>query len=52
MRMLILGQGKTGRVVTEIARERGHSVQTLEERGEPECRFPHRSQPGIIRRNH
>jgi 4-hydroxy-tetrahydrodipicolinate reductase len=30
--MLILGQGKTGRVVTEIARERGHSVQTLEER--------------------
>ncbi len=32
MRMLILGQGKTGRVVTEIARERGHSVQTLEER--------------------
>jgi 4-hydroxy-tetrahydrodipicolinate reductase len=32
MRILILGQGKTGRVVTEIARERGHSVQTLEER--------------------
>jgi 4-hydroxy-tetrahydrodipicolinate reductase len=32
MRMLILGQGKTGRVVTEIARERGHSVQTLEEK--------------------
>ncbi len=32
MRMLIVGQGKTGRVVTEIARERGHSVQTLEEK--------------------
>ena len=32
MRMLIVGQGKTGRVVTEIARERGHSVQTLEQR--------------------
>jgi 4-hydroxy-tetrahydrodipicolinate reductase len=32
MRMLILGQGKTGRVVTEIARERCHSVQTLEEK--------------------
>ena len=32
MRMLIIGQGKTGRVVTEIARERGHSVQTLEQK--------------------
>jgi 4-hydroxy-tetrahydrodipicolinate reductase len=32
MRMLIIGQGKTGRVVTEVARERCHSVQTLEER--------------------
>ena len=31
MRMLILGQGKTGRVVAEIARERGHSVQVLDE---------------------
>lgn len=30
MRMLILGQGKTGRVVTDIARERGHSVQALD----------------------
>lgn len=30
MRMLILGQGKTGRVVTDIARERGHSVQVLD----------------------
>lgn len=32
MRMLIIGQGKTGSVVTEIARERSHSVQTLEQR--------------------
>ncbi|MEO6964930.1 MAG: dihydrodipicolinate reductase C-terminal domain-containing protein [Acidobacteriaceae bacterium] len=32
MRMLILGQGKTGRVVAEIARERGHSVQALEQK--------------------
>lgn len=32
MRMLILGQGKTGRVVADIARERGHSVQVLEQR--------------------
>jgi 4-hydroxy-tetrahydrodipicolinate reductase len=37
MRMLILGQGKTGRVVTEIARERCHSVQTLEERENKEA---------------
>lgn len=32
MRMLILGRGKTGRVVAEIARERGHSVQVLDAR--------------------
>ncbi len=32
MRILIIGQGKTGRVGTEIARERCHSVQPLEER--------------------
>jgi 4-hydroxy-tetrahydrodipicolinate reductase len=31
MRMLILGQGKTGRVVADIARERAHSVQVLDE---------------------
>jgi 4-hydroxy-tetrahydrodipicolinate reductase len=37
MRMLILGQGKTGRVVTEIARERGHSVQTLGEKENKEA---------------
>jgi len=30
MRMLILGRGKTGRVVADIARERGHSVQVLD----------------------
>lgn len=32
MRMLILGRGKTGRIVANIARERGHSVQVLDER--------------------
>lgn len=32
MRMLILGRGKTGRVVAEVARERGHSVQVLDAR--------------------
>jgi 4-hydroxy-tetrahydrodipicolinate reductase len=32
MRMLILGRGKTGRVVADIARERGHSVQVLDEK--------------------
>ncbi|MEO6829398.1 MAG: dihydrodipicolinate reductase C-terminal domain-containing protein [Acidobacteriaceae bacterium] len=30
MRILILGRGKTGRVVADIARERGHSVQVLD----------------------
>lgn len=30
MRILILGRGKTGRVVAEVARERGHSVQILD----------------------
>ncbi len=32
MRMLILGRGKTGRVVADIARERGHSVQVLDQK--------------------
>jgi 4-hydroxy-tetrahydrodipicolinate reductase len=32
MRILILGRGKTGRVVAEIARERGHSVQVLDKK--------------------
>lgn len=32
MRILVLGRGKTGRVVAEIARERGHSVQVLDEK--------------------
>lgn len=30
MRILILGRGKTGRVVAEVARERRHSVQVLD----------------------
>ena len=32
MRMLILGRGKTGRVVADIARERGHSVNVLDQK--------------------
>lgn len=32
MRMLIIGRGKTGRVVADVARERGHSVQVLDEK--------------------
>lgn len=31
MRILVLGRGKTGRVVAEIAKERGHSVNVLDE---------------------
>jgi 4-hydroxy-tetrahydrodipicolinate reductase len=30
MRVLILGNGKTGKVVAEVARERGHSVDVLD----------------------
>ncbi len=32
MRVLVLGQGKTGKVVAEIAAERGHSVHVLDEK--------------------
>lgn len=32
MRMLILGRGKTGRVVAEVGRERGHSIQVLDQK--------------------
>jgi 4-hydroxy-tetrahydrodipicolinate reductase len=31
MRILLLGRGKTGSLVAEVARERGHSVRTLTE---------------------
>ncbi len=31
MRILILGRGKTGKLVAEVARERGHSVYALDE---------------------
>jgi 4-hydroxy-tetrahydrodipicolinate reductase len=31
MRILILGRGKTGRVVADVARERGHSVSVLDQ---------------------
>jgi len=30
MRVLVLGQGKTGKLVAEVAAERGHSVHTLD----------------------
>src|SRR5215475_16150117 len=29
MRLLVLGRGKTGALVAEVARERGHEVQSL-----------------------
>lgn len=32
MRILVLGQGKTGRLVAEVAAERGHSVHVLDEK--------------------
>src|SRR5664279_1000387 len=31
MRILVLGQGKTGKLVAEVAAERGHSVHVLAE---------------------
>ena len=30
MRMLVLGMGKTGKLVAEVAAERGHSVNVLD----------------------
>ena len=30
MRILVLGQGKTGKLVAEVAAERGHAVQGLD----------------------
>src|SRR5882757_5981748 len=30
MRVLVLGMGKTGKLVAEVARERGHSVHVLD----------------------
>jgi 4-hydroxy-tetrahydrodipicolinate reductase len=35
MRILILGQGKTGSMVAEVARERGHSVHVLNSKENP-----------------
>ena len=35
MRILILGQGKTGRLVAEVATERGHSVHVLDAKENP-----------------
>lgn len=32
MRILVLGRGKTGRLVADIARERGHSVEVLDKK--------------------
>lgn len=32
MRILVLGRGKTGKVVAEVARERGHSVHVLDKK--------------------
>ena len=37
-KLLILGQGKTGSTVAEIARERGHSVRTLASRDNEQAR--------------
>lgn len=35
MRILVLGQGKTGKLVAEVAAERGHGVHVLDERENP-----------------
>ncbi len=35
MRMLVLGHGKTGRLVAEVANERGHSVHVLDAKENP-----------------
>ena len=38
MNLLILGKGKTGSLVTEVARERGHNVRMLDSKENAECR--------------
>ena len=38
MKLLILGQGKTGSLVAEIAHERGHQVRTIASKDNPEGR--------------
>ena len=35
MRMLVLGHGKTGKLVAEVASERGHSVHVLDQKENP-----------------
>ncbi len=38
MRVLVLGHGKTGRLVTEVAAEHGHSVHVLDAKENPQAR--------------
>ena len=38
MKLLILGQGKTGSLVAEVAHERGHQVRTIASKDNPEGR--------------
>jgi len=38
MRVLVLGQGKTGKLVAEIANEHGHSVHVLDAKENPDAR--------------
>ena len=38
MKLLVLGQGKTGALVTEVARERGHHVRSLAGKENPDGR--------------
>ena len=35
MKMLVLGRGKTGALVAEIARDRGHEVRSFASQGKP-----------------
>ena len=36
MRILILGHGKTGKLVAEVAHERGHGVHVLDAKENPQ----------------
>ncbi len=38
MRVLVLGQGKTGKLVAEVANEHGHSVHVLDAKENPDAR--------------
>ena len=46
MLILVLGKGKTGSLVAEVARERGHGVRALDINENRACLGADRAEPG------